>query len=135
MNICEANLTVRGETLRQLMVYGSADSTGGDVTGLKRHQSRGRASLQRMLARLMPTASLCPGSEAGRDWGSPSSLCQEGTGHCTTLQASSPLSGLWPEEPKRIPSTFLVNIHYPAKSQVCSVTCTVILLCICCAVS
>lgn len=52
-----------------------------------------------------------------------------------TLQASSPLSGLWPEEPKRIPSTFLVNIHYPAKSQVCSVTCTVILLCICCAFS
>ena len=52
-----------------------------------------------------------------------------------TLQASSPLSGLWCEEPKRIPSTFLVNIHYPARSQVCSVTCTVILLCICCAFS
>ena len=55
------------ETLCQLIVYGSADSTGGDVTGLKRHQRQGRASLQRMLARLLPAASLCPVSEADAD--------------------------------------------------------------------
>lgn len=48
------------ETLCQLIVYVSADSTGGDVTGLKGHQRQGRASLQRMLARLLPTAFSLP---------------------------------------------------------------------------
>ena len=78
------------ETLCQLIVYGSADSTGGDVTGLKRHQRQGRASLQRMLARLLPAASLGPVSEADADWGSWRSLCQEGTGHCTPFRPLIP---------------------------------------------